>query len=149
MIRMAVSRKPSRSLRWGANLAVVGGILGVVLGAVGAVTFIPYRQLDALSLGLAATLTLISTAGALLSGFESFEALRLRSAQPWSLPATLFGTVACAGTVAVMSSVWQPAAYFLGVVIFGYFLVWVLLLAGIGSYRQLRSTRALGTGQVS
>jgi len=146
---MAVDRKPSRSLRWGADLAIVCGILGIVLGVVGAVTFVPYRQVDALSLGLASTLAVISVAGALLSGIEAFESWQLRNARPGSLPGTLLGTVACAGTIAVMAYVWQPAVYFLGVAIFGYFLVWMMVLAGVGSYRHLRGTAAPGTRQVA
>ena len=129
----------SRSLRWGANMGILWGAIGAVLGVLGAATFLPYRSADNLSFGLAAILSVISGVGAAVSGLGAWEGWRLRHLQAWSWPATGLSAVGSIVVVAVMALVWAPSVYFLGVVLFFYILELLFLLAGLSSYRALRA----------
>jgi hypothetical protein len=127
---------PSWSLRWSANLAVLWGTMGVVLGVLGAVTFVPYRAVDSLSTNLAIGLSIISGAGALLSGFGTLAGWRLRHLQSHAWAYTMLSAFASVGSVVAMGVVWPPFGAFIGVVVLLYGIEVVLLLAGWGDYRR-------------
>jgi hypothetical protein len=126
---------PSRRLRWSANLAMLWGGVGIVLGVLGAVTFLPYRAMDSLSTNLAVSLSIISGAGALLSGLGTIAGWRLRHLQAHAWAYTMLSAFACVGSVVAMGVVWPASAPFIGVVAFFYGIEVLLLLAGWGDYR--------------
>ena len=134
---------PVRSLRFAAYLAMLFGAAGVVAGLVGAATFVPYKDLDALSLAMAQTLTVISAVGASVSGFGTNAGWRPLRGLSWGWSATLLAALGSIGAVAGMAVVWPPSAPFLGVAAFFYAIELILLGAGVGSLRA-GSPRATG-----
>jgi hypothetical protein len=132
---MSGGGQPSRSVRWSANLAVLWGALGIGLGVLGAVTFVPYRAVDSLSTNLAVGLSIISGAGALLSGVGTLAGWRLRHLQSHAWAYTMLSAFACVGSVVAMGVLWPASAPFIGVVAFFYGIEVLLLLAGWGDYR--------------
>jgi hypothetical protein len=133
---MSAVARPSRSLRWSANLAVLWGAIGIALGVLGAITFVPYRAADSLSTNLAIGLSIISGVGALLSGLGTLAGWRLRHLQSHAWAYTLLSAFACVGSVVAMGVVWPASAPFIGVVAFFYGIEVLFLLAGWGDYRM-------------
>lgn len=133
---MTQTLRPSRSLRYAAYLAILFGLAGGVIGIVGALTFVPSRQLDDLGLNLARNLAVVSAVGAAASfpGIVSGVALlRMRSWAPAGMLGAAAGSIA---SVTVMAAIWSVSFPFLPVVAVFYAIE--LFLLGHGSIEAAR-----------
>jgi hypothetical protein len=119
------------------------GGAGAVAGLIGAATFLPYRDLDSLTVSLAQTLTGISAVGAIVSAFGVYAGWRLLAGRSWGWSSTFLAAVASVGSVAALAAVWPASAPFLGVAAFFYAIELILLGVGVGSIRA-RSPRPAG-----
>ena len=126
---MLAPAPPSRTLRAGAYLAIVFGIVGAISGLAGAGTFIPYQHDSTFRSQLAPALTVIAAAGAVVSCLGVVAGWGLLRTKDWAWNTTVGVAAACVGLLAVMTALWPGSWGFLLVVFLAYGFEVALLLA--------------------